>query len=355
MKIAPILRALAAQTPPIEATLVHTGQHYDAAMSDVFFQQLGIRNPDIYLNVGSASHAQQTAKIMMAFEEQVVSVTKPTGVIVVGDVNSTMACTLVAAKLGIPVAHVEAGLRSHDRRMPEEINRVVTDAVVDLLLVSEPDGLRNLAAEGVAEDKVCYVGNVMIDTLVHQLESARELNMAGSLGLTAKELALVTLHRPSNVDHAERLTGLVDLLIRVAARIPIVFPVHPRTDKKLREFGLRDRLASATGVHLLEPLGYRENLSLMADAKLVISDSGGIQEETTFLQVPCVTLRPNTERPVTVTEGTNTVVGEDLDKTWETVDAVLTGRNRAGKAIDGWDGRAAERIVDVLLDRWAIE
>ncbi len=352
MKIAPILRALASRTTPIEATLVHTGQHYDASMSDVFFQQLGIRKPDIHLNVGSGSHAQQTAKIMMAFEEELLRLEDVRGVIVVGDVNSTMGCTLVAAKMHIPVAHVEAGLRSRDRRMPEEINRVVTDAVADLLLVSEPDGIKNLAAEGVPEDKVCYVGNVMIDTLVHQLDSARQLDMASKLGLTANELALVTLHRPSNVDHRERLSGLVDLLIRVAARIPIVFPVHPRTNNKLREFDLRDRLDGAPGVHLLDPLGYQENLSLMAAAKLVISDSGGIQEETTFLQVPCVTLRPNTERPVTVTEGTNTVVGEDLDKAWQTVDAVLSGRNRPGQAIDGWDGRAAERIVDILAERW---
>jgi len=352
MKIAPILRALAARTPPVEATLVHTGQHYDTSMSDVFFQQLGIRSPDIYLGVGSASHAQQTAKILMAFEETLLELDEPAGVVVVGDVNSTMACSLVAVKLGISVAHVEAGLRSRDRRMPEEINRVVTDAVADLLMVSEPDGMRNLKAEGIADNKICYVGNVMIDTLVHQLEQARELHMAAKLGLEAGKLALVTLHRPSNVDGRERLGALVDFLIRVAARVPIVFPVHPRTDNKLREYDLRDRLAAAEGVQLLEPLGYRENLSLMADAQLVISDSGGIQEETTYLQVPCVTLRPNTERPVTVTEGTNTVVGEDLDKAWQTVAAVLSGTNRSGKAIDGWDGRAAERIVDVLVERW---
>jgi UDP-N-acetylglucosamine 2-epimerase (non-hydrolysing) len=353
MKIAPILRALEGRADAVPAVLVHTGQHYDTSMSDVFFEQLGIRAPDVHLEVGSGTHGAQTARIITAFEEYLLArETPPYGVVVVGDVNSTMGCTLVAAKLHIPVAHVEAGLRSGDRRMPEEINRVVTDAVADLLMVSEPDGLRNLKAEGIPDERVVYIGNVMIDSLVHQLELAKEIDMAARLGLEPNNLALVTLHRPSNVDTAERLGALVDFLARVAERIPVVFPVHPRTNNRLEEFGLRDKLAAAPGVKLLEPLGYRENLSLMQSAKLVISDSGGIQEETTYLGVPCVTLRPNTERPVTVTEGTNTVVGEDLDRAWAVVTAVLEGRGKPGKAIDGWDGRAGERVIDALIERW---
>lgn len=353
MKIAPILRALEARDNAVPAVLVHTGQHYDTSMSDVFFEQLGIRTPDVHLEVGSGTHGAQTARIITAFEEYLLGRdTPPHGVVVVGDVNSTMGCTLVASKLHIPVAHVEAGLRSFDRRMPEEINRVVTDAVADLLLVSEPDGLRNLEKEGIASERVVYIGNVMIDSLVHQLELAKQIDMASKLDLEAKNLALVTLHRPSNVDTADRLSALVDFLGRVGEKIPVVFPVHPRTNNRLREFGLRERLDGFDGVRLLDPLGYRENLSLMQSAKLVISDSGGIQEETTFLGVPCITLRPNTERPVTVTEGTNTVVGEDLDRAWSVVNDVLEGKGKPGKAIDGWDGRAGERVIDALLSAW---
>lgn len=352
MKIAPLLRAVAARPDAPPARLVHTGQHYDDAMSRVFFEQLAIRDPDVHLDVGSGSHAEQTARVMIEFERDVVALPdRPRAIVVVGDVNSTMACALVAAKLRIPLAHVEAGLRSHDRAMPEEINRIVTDRVADLLLVSEPDGLVNLRREGVDEAKLRYVGNVMIDSLVDQLAAARALGMPARLGVPGR-YAVVTLHRPSNVDAPARLAAVVAFLERTAAELDIVFPVHPRTAARLRELGLRARLDAAPRIRVLEPLGYRENLGLMAGATVVISDSGGIQEETTYLGVPCVTLRPNTERPVTVTSGTNTVVGEDLDAAWAVVAEILAGRYKTGQPIDGWDGRAAERIVDALLGAW---
>jgi UDP-N-acetylglucosamine 2-epimerase (non-hydrolysing) len=353
MKIAPVLRALEARHPRVATTVVHTGQHYDQAMSEVFFEQLGIRHPDAHLAVGAGSHGEQTGRIMIAFEEYLQErLRPPRGVVVVGDVNSTAACALVAVKMGIPVAHVEAGLRSFDRSMPEEINRVVTDSISDLLLVSEPSGLTNLEAEGVADSRVRYVGNLMIDTLVDQLPKALALGTVETLGLRPKEYALVTLHRPSNVDEPERLAALVDFLARLGRELPIVFPVHPRTDRNLGEFGLRRGLAEAVGVRLLEPQGYRENLGLLAEARLVLTDSGGIQEETTYLNVPCITLRPNTERPVTETAGTNTVVGGDLDRARTVVDWILGGRTRPSQPIEGWDGRAAERVVEALLDSW---
>ena len=350
MKIAPILRELESRDPPIKTLLVHTGQHYDAIMSDVFFDQLGIRKPDAHLAVGSGSHGSQTGRLLIAFEEYVTTMSSPPrAVVVVGDVNSTMACALVAVKLGIGCAHVEAGLRSNDRRMPEEINRLVTDSIADLLLVSEPDGLRNLQREGVPDAKVKYVGNVMIDTLVHQLEAAKALDMPASIGVSSGNFGLVTLHRPSNVDGRERLASLVEFLTEVAASCPLVFPVHPRTASKLEAFGLRGRLESAPGMHLREPLGYRENLSLMAAAKLVISDSGGIQEETTFLGVPCVTLRPSTERPCTETIGTNTVVGEDNERARAAIRSILDQSYKSGGTVRGWDGHAATRVVDELI------
>ncbi len=353
MKIAPILRELESRNPPVRTELVQTGQHYDAVMSDVFFDQLRIRKPDAHLSIGSASHAVQTAKLMIAFEDYLSERSSPPrAVVVVGDVNSTVACALVAVKKQIGCAHVEAGLRSGDRAMPEEINRVVTDSISDLLLVSEPAGIINLAAEGVADDKVRYVGNVMIDTLVDRLDVAIAAGVAETEGLSRGGYAHVTLHRPSNVDGRERLTALVAFLTRVGAALPLFFPVHPRTRSKLDEYGLYETLSNAPGVKLSEPLGYVENLSLMESARLVISDSGGIQEETTYLNVPCVTMRPNTERPCTVTVGTNTVVGEDLDAAWAAVDAILSGSYKTGGPVDGWDGRAAVRVVDELVARF---
>jgi UDP-N-acetylglucosamine 2-epimerase (non-hydrolysing) len=353
MKVAPVLRAMGSAPGPLVARLVHTGQHYDEGMSAVFFRDLGIREPDVSLGVGSGTHGQQTARILAAYEEHLLSSSpRPAVVVVVGDVNSTMACTLAAVKLGIPVAHVEAGLRSFDRTMPEEINRLVTDTLADLLLVSEPAGEENLRREGIDDSRVVYVGNVMIDTLVRELPAARALGAAGGLGLPPTGYAYVTLHRPSNVDDAGRLARLVAMLRSLGARLPVVFPVHPRTRERLRAAGLEAALSGAPDVRALEPLGYRESLSLMAGAQLVLTDSGGVQEETSHLGVPCLTLRPNTERPVTVSLGTNTVVGVEIERVLPLVDEVLAGRYKKGEPIPGWDGRAAERVAAALAGRY---
>ncbi|MCC6751738.1 MAG: UDP-N-acetylglucosamine 2-epimerase (non-hydrolyzing) [Deltaproteobacteria bacterium] len=354
MKIAPLLHAMDRDPRGLRAHLVHTGQHYDAGMSDVFFQQLGIRAPDVYLGVGSGSHGAQTAKVLAAFEELLEGhVPRPCGVVVVGDVNSTMAAALAAVKLQLPVAHVEAGLRSGDRTMPEEINRLVTDAISELLLVSEPAGEANLRAEGIPSHRVVYVGNVMIDTLARELPAARALGMPAGLGLADAPFALLTLHRPSNVDDPSRLSELVDFITSLTRDLAVVFPAHPRTRARLDEFGFTDRLRALGRVQLAAPLGYRENLSLMAAARVVVTDSGGIQEETSFLGVPCLTLRPNTERPVTVELGTNTVVGHDLVLARALVDDVLAGRYKRGGPIRGWDGHAAERVIAALAERWS--
>ena len=353
MKIAPILRALEA-SGALGARLVHTGQHYDDGMAGVFFRELGIREPEVSLGVGSATHGRQTARILEAYEAHLLSASpRPTAVVVVGDVNSTAACTLAAAKLGIPVAHVEAGLRSFDRTMPEEINRLVTDTLADLLLVSEPAGEENLRREGIGSDRIRYVGNVMIDSLVRELPAAQRLDCGKGLGLAHSGYAFVTLHRPSNVDDPARLARLVTLLLRLGMRLPVVFPVHPRTRERLHAAGLEGKLASARNLRLLEPLGYRQSLCLMAGARLVLTDSGGVQDETTFLRIPCLTLRPNTERPVTVALGTNTVVGDEIERAWPLVDDVLGGRYKEAQPIPGWDGRAAERVVTALRERYA--
>jgi UDP-N-acetylglucosamine 2-epimerase (non-hydrolysing) len=354
MKLAPLLRELA-RRGQLRATLVHTGQHYSHQMSDVFFEQLGMPEPDVHFEVGSASHGVQTGKIMAAFDDYLAArATPPRGVVVVGDVNSTMACALVAVKRGIPVAHVEAGLRSFDRAMPEEINRLVTDAVSDLLLVSEPAGLDNLAREGVPAARVRYCGNVMIDSLVEQLPAARALEMPARLGTRRGAYAIATLHRPSNVDVPDRLRELIAFVLRVGTELPVVFPVHPRTDKVLGELGLHGALALGGRVRLIPPLGYREFLGLMDAARLVVTDSGGIQEETTYLGIPCVTLRANTERPVTITQGTNTLVGDDLERAWAVCISSLRGALRPSQPIAGWDGRAATRVVDALAGAWQV-
>jgi UDP-N-acetylglucosamine 2-epimerase (non-hydrolysing) len=350
MKVAPLLRAL--RGTPLVARLVHTGQHYDAAMSDIFFEQLGIPEPDVHLGVGSGPHGQQTARILEAFESYLVNAQQAQrGVVVVGDVNSTVACSLAAAKLGVRVAHVEAGLRSFDRAMPEEINRVVTDAIADLLFVSEPAGEENLRREGVPESKIHYVGNVMIDTLVAQRPTADRLDINTMYGLEPGSYALVTLHRPSNVDDPERLSALIDFLMYASGSVRVFFPVHPRTRERLCSSELASKLDGR--VMLSTPLGYLENLALMKGAKLVLTDSGGMQEETTFLGVPCLTLRTSTERPVTVSHGTNTIVGDDLGRAYRAFDEVLAGSYRRGQAIRGWDGRASERIAAVLSRAWA--
>ena len=352
MKVAPILRVMRSGPCAFSPRLVNTGQHYDDEMSGIFFRDLGIGAPDVDLGVGSGSPGQQTARILAAYEDLLLSGPRPAAVVVVGDVNSTSACTLAAVKLGVPVAHVEAGLRSFDRSMPEEINRLVTDTLADLLLVSEPSGEENLRREGIGDDRVRYVGNVMIDTLVRELPAARELDVVGRLGLAASGFAYVTLHRPSNVDDPARLRAVVEMLRGLAGRLPIVFPVHPRTRERLRAAGLEAALAGTPGVVLLEPLGYRESLGLMAVARLVLTDSGGVQEETSYMGVPCLTLRPNTERPVTVSLGTNTVVGEEPERVLPLVEDVLAGRYKAGAAIPGWDGHAAERTVAALVERY---
>ena len=336
MKAAPVLRAI--ERRGIRQTLVHTGQHYDPNMSDIFFAQLEIPEPDANLGVGSASHAQQTAEIMRRFEPVVLEY-KPDIVLVYGDVNSTVAAALVCSKLLIPVAHVEAGLRSFDRTMPEEINRIVTDQLSDLLFTPSEDGDANLLQEGVAKERIYRVGNVMIDSLVRLLPAARNCSTNGF----PERLALVTLHRPSNVDDSENLQKILDSLLDVSERIDIVFPVHPRTRQRITEFGL-----PISKLHLSDPLPYIEFLSLQARAAVVITDSGGIQEETTYLGVPCLTVRENTERPITVTLGTNILVGEDKDKLTAELKNVLDGKGKKGIIPPLWDGHTGDRIADIL-------
>jgi UDP-N-acetylglucosamine 2-epimerase (non-hydrolysing) len=351
MKIAPVLGAL--RGAGIRTPLVHTGQHYDEAMKDAFFRQLGIPEPDVDLEVGSASHAVQTAEIMIRFEP-VLERLAPAAVLVVGDVNSTMACALVAVKQHIPVIHVEAGLRSRDRSMPEEINRVVTDQIAELLFTTERDARENLLREGVAEETIHFVGNVMIDSLFRNAERSTPFRKTfASFGRSALvaggKYGVVTLHRPSNVDDPQVLNALVECLERIATRIPLVFAVHPRTTARLEAMG---RVPSSDSpLVTVPPLGYLEMVGLMKDAALVLTDSGGMQEETTALGVPCLTLRDNTERPITVTEGTNTVVGSDPNRIESEVDGILTTGGKRGKRPELWDGKASERIRDVLL-RW---
>jgi UDP-N-acetylglucosamine 2-epimerase (non-hydrolysing) len=342
MKAAPVITALA-QRERVSQTLVHTGQHYDANMSDVFFRQLGMPEPDINLEVGSGSHAAQTAQIMIRLEE-VLLAQRPDLVLVYGDVNSTVAAALVCAKLLIPVGHVEAGLRSFDRTMPEEINRVLTDQIADLLFTPSEDGNANLAREGVAPEKIHLVGNVMIDTLVRLLPVAQESTVIADLGLQPRGYGLVTLHRPSNVDNRATLREIVSALADISQSIPLIFPVHPRTRQRLRDMQYAPR---NTSLHLLEPLSYLDFLALQRHAAFVITDSGGIQEETTYLGVPCLTVRENTERPVTVTLGTNTLVGQDMNRLRAEVARILAGEGKRGQVPPLWDGHAAERIAQV--------
>jgi UDP-N-acetylglucosamine 2-epimerase (non-hydrolysing) len=352
MKVAPLLRAFRARPDALPCRLVHTGQHYDPAMSSVFFRDLDIPEPDAHLDVGSGRHGAQTGRILAAFEEYLLAAPTTRGVVVVGDVNSTVACTLAAVKLGIPVAHVEAGLRSFDRSMPEEINRLLTDAIADVLLVSEPSGEENLRREGIAEERIRSVGNVMIDSVVRELPAARRLGMRERLGVDGL-FALATLHRPSNVDDLAKISQVCAFLERVASGLTVVFPVHPRTEKRLREFGLFEKLRANPRVRCLPPLGYHENLAAMSEAAVVITDSGGIQEETSFLGVPCLTMRETTERPVTVALGTNTIVGHDWDRAEALIADVREGRYKKGQPIPLWDGHAAERVADILLAAWS--
>lgn len=359
VKVAPILRAIerassVEKTARLRPHLVHTGQHYDNQMSTVFFKDLDIPQPEINLNVGSCSQVQQTAAIMVAFEEY-VEAARPNAVLVVGDVNSTLACSLVTAKLGLPLAHVEAGLRSFDRRMPEEVNRIVTDHLSELLFVSEESGVQNLLREGVDKGKIHSVGNVMIDTLVDAL---KKLDERPRLDLTLARYGLVTLHRPSNVDDRVTLVSLLSTLGDLSRDLPLLFPVHPRTAARIRESGLGDclqwhesavGLSATSGLHALPPSGYLEFVDLMRRAKVVFTDSGGIQEETTALGVPCITLRENTERPVTVAMGTNCVVGTRPHKIRAAFAGALAGKRKEARIPPLWDGNAAERIVDIII------
>jgi len=345
MKIAPIDREC--QSRGIETILVHTGQHYDENMSDVFFQDLNMRRPDIHLNIGSASHSVQTAKILIEFEKVCIA-EQPSMVVVVGDVNSTIACTLVAKKMNIPVAHVEAGLRSGDMSMPEEINRLMTDCVADLLLTPSQDADINLKNEGIASNRIQFVGNIMIDSL---------LDAIGRCGMVAEErfglsgdYALLTLHRPSNVDTKESLEPLIQTMHEIAKSTPILFPVHPRTRIRLENFGLMDYLSSQHGIHISEPLGYLEFISVMSKSKIVLTDSGGLQEETTALGLPCLTLRENTERPITIHEGTNQLVGTSKERILSAYKEIKERNfSTTGRIPKYWDGQTSSRIINSIV------
>jgi len=345
MKMAPIVAAIQRRSSEVTQLLVHTGQHYDETMSASFFRDLEMPPPDLNLEVGSGTHAEQTAMVMLAIEPVIVA-EKPDWVVVVGDVNSTLAAALTATKLGVKVAHVEAGLRSFDRTMPEEINRVLTDRVSDLLLTPSEDADRNLLAEGIAPERIVRVGNVMMDSLFAQLERAKQSAVLDELQLSPREFAVVTLHRPANVDDATTLKNIFAALTTIAAELPIVFPIHPRTRSRLADFGIE----APPTIKLIEPLGYRDFLQLWRNARLALTDSGGLQEETTALGIPCLTLRDNTERPITVTQGTNQVVGRAPDRIIAAAFEILRrGQSLQPRIPELWDGRAAERIIAALL------
>ncbi len=347
MKSAPLMRELSRHGDRFETLLIHTGQHYDHKLSQLFFDELRMPKPDIYLGVGSGSHAEQTARIMTSLENELTEL-KPDLVIVFGDVNSTLATSIVTSKLWIKLGHVEAGLRSFDNTMPEEINRIVTDRLSDFLFVSEPSGLANLKAEGVPDEKVFYTGNIMIDSLVSNLEVANKSDILKRLGLKRKEYIAMTMHRPANVDNPDILKSIIASIQKIGERLPIVFPCHPRTRNRIEEFGLLQSSQSA-GLRIIEPLGYLDFLKLQADSRLVLTDSGGIQEETTYLQIPCITMRENTERPATVDIGTNIIAGTDPQKITESALVALDGTGKKGAVPELWDGKTAGRIVEILL------
>ena len=357
MKIAPIHKAIQNHNAQYPASAVHhqvchTGQHYDEKMSKIFFKDLGLPEPDFYLGVGSGSHTEQTAKTMLEFEKVLLK-EKPDLIIVVGDVNSTVACSLVASKLNIKIAHVEAGLRSYDRTMPEEINRILTDSISDFLFVTEQSGVNNLIKEGVSPEKIFFVGNVMIDSLVHNIPKSINSDIFSTLGLLNKKqvqpFVLITLHRPSNVDSKEYMNEFFEMLVRISEQRKIIFPLHPRTKKNLSENGLLENLNEQ--IILTDPIGYVDFLALTRNAELIITDSGGIQEESTFLGIQCITVRNNTERPITVEVGTNQLIGTDLKKVEQTALDIFNGKVKYGKIPKLWDGKASERIIEILVQK----
>ncbi len=348
MKIAPIHKAFLKYSNTINHLICHTGQHYDKKMSKVFFDDLELPKPDFYLGVGGGTHAEQTGKIMIEFEK-ILLAENPDLVLVVGDVNSTIACTLAAAKLHIKTAHVESGLRSFDRDMPEEINRLLTDSISDFLFVTEQSGLDNLIKEGVSKDKIFFTGNVMIDSLINYLPKADKSNILRELQVTDSPFVLITLHRPSNVDEKDQLIKLFDFINRIAIQRKVVFPIHPRTLKNLKEFNILDSLSA--NIILTEPIGYIDFLCCTKNAELILTDSGGIQEESTYLGVQCITLRKTTERPVTVDVGTNQLLGLDLNKIEIAANEILSGKIKKGQIPNLWDGKAAERITAIIADK----
>jgi UDP-N-acetylglucosamine 2-epimerase (non-hydrolysing) len=351
MKVAPLHRAFS-KNPLIESKIIHTGQHFDAKMSDVFFEQLELPKPHYFLGIGGGTHTEATARTMIEFEK-VLKSENPDVVLVVGDVNATLACALVAVKEHIPVVHVEAGLRSGDRKMPEEINRIVVDNISDYLFVTEQDGLDNLKKEGVSDEKVFFVGNVMIDSLAYYHQKSKTLSTMQELGVKAKEFMLVTMHRPANVDTPEGLGSILEIIEKASDHLSVIFPIHPRTRNNMEKFGLSDKLKSIKNLILTEPQGYLEFLNLMDNAKLIITDSGGIQEETTFLQVPCLTFRDSTERPVTVTLGTNQLLADlNADTVYEKLLEILAGKTKKGVIPPLWDGHTAERIAAILFEKF---
>ena len=345
IKIAPIHKAFQKYSDDIQHLICHTGQHFDNKMSKVFFDELQMPKPDYYLGIGGGSHAQQTARIMVEFEKILLD-EKPDLIIVPGDVNSTIAASLVAAKLHIPIAHVESGLRSFDRKMPEEINRVLTDHISDYLFVTEKSGLENLQIEGIDSSKVYFTGNVMIDSLVNFLPHINKSEILKELGLTKGTYVLATFHRPSNVDEQVSLSKLIDAVNRISTSRKVVFPIHPRTMNNLKKYRLSDKLND--NIIVLEPIGYIDFLSLTKNAELVVTDSGGIQEETTFLGVQCITVRDNTERPSTSEIGTNHMIGTDFDKVVEASKEILSGKIKKGKVPELWDGKASDRITEII-------
>ena len=348
MKVAPLHRAFS-KNPNITSKIIHTGQHFDAKMSDVFFEQLELPKPHYFLGVGGGSHTEVTARTMIEFEK-IVRQEKPDVVLVVGDVNATLACALVAVKEHIPLVHVEAGLRSGDRKMPEEINRILVDSIADHLFITEQDGLDNLKKEGVDAQKVHFVGNVMIDSLIYYKEKASKLNIAGQMKIEG-DYILVTMHRPANVDTKEGLESILEIIENASRHLSIVFPIHPRTKNNMERFGLTERLNDIPNVFITEPQGYLEFLNLMDNAKIIVTDSGGIQEETTFLKIPCLTFRNSTERPITVTMGTNQLLSDLNPVTaYEKIKDVLDGNFKKGQIPPLWDGHAAERIADKIVE-----